>query len=106
MPSYTNGNSTDTVAQRWAKIAVNAGFSIVAAAFLIWFFVTKVDTKMDAMATDHASIKSEIQTIKTQNDTMIDQLWLLISVQQSTCINVAKTAQERTSCVQVVSRPR
>ena len=100
-----NGNSTETVAQRWAKIAVNAGFSIVAAAFLIWFFVTKMDSKMDAMETSHIALQTEMQSLKTQNETLVEQLWVLISVSQSTCINVAKSPQERTSCVQVI-KPR
>ncbi len=102
-------STSDSSAQRWAKIAFNIGFPIVVAAFLIWFFVAKLDTKMDAMSDSHVAMQSGMQALQTQsadlkeqNDSLKEQVWLLIGINQATCINVAKTASERTSCVQVI----
>ncbi len=99
----TKVSSNDTTYQRWVQIGINAGFSLVVAAFLLWFIVAKLDTKLDAMQEGHAQLQTQMQDLEAQNETNIDQLWLLISVAQSTCINVADTPQERTSCVQVNS---
>jgi hypothetical protein len=103
----------DSAGQRWAKIAFNIGFPIVAAAVLLWFFISKVDTKMDAMQLSHQMLQTDMQAIKTQNsdlkmqnDSLKDQMWLLIGINQATCINVAKTPAERTSCVQVITSSR
>lgn len=86
-----------TNAQRWAMLAIKAGFTAVAAGFLIYWVTTKIDAKVDAIAA------SQIE-IKAQNATVVDQMWQLISVGQATCLNVARTGEERRACIAVERR--
>ena len=69
------------------------------AAGLIWLVAWRLDGKVDTIASAQVEIRQ-------QNDTLIDQMWQLISVGQATCLAVGETSDERRACITVERRPR
>jgi hypothetical protein len=94
-----SGNGNQTIAQRWAELALKAGFQISVAAFLIWFITQKIDVKLDSISATQTRIMEVQAELKSQNSTSIEQMWQLISVGQATCLNVAVTQDARRACV-------
>lgn len=86
-------------AQRWANLALKAGFQVTVAAGLIWFIAWRLDGKVDTIASAQTKIEK-------QNEVLIDQMWQLISVGQATCLAVGETSDERRACITVERRPR
>jgi len=66
---------------------------------LIWLVAWRLDGKVDTIASAQVEIRQ-------QNDTLIDQMWQLISVGQATCLAVGETSDERRACITVERRPR
>lgn len=94
----------ETETQRWAQIAIKAGFPLVAATFLIWFVTVRITGELAAIKAGQEAILAAQHKTEAQNATAVEQMWQLIGVGQATCLNVSTTPEARLSCLAVDRR--
>lgn len=87
--------------QRWADLAIKAGFPLLAAAFLTYFLTVKIDAKLDNILVMQQTLLDSQRREEAQTSLTTEQMWQLIAVGQATCLSVASTPENRLSCVAV-----
>lgn len=98
------------------EAAMKFGLPAVAAGFLLWFLVVKVDAKLDGLSQQQA-VHQEQMAVKlsevvsalnkqiSRQDEMLNQAWIQIGVTSRTCLNTSKTDADRIACASLNVRP-
>jgi len=92
----------DRLPTSWAAaftVAAKYGIWALVGLALMYVIVIRQAAQFDRMTEDIRTLQSSITSLVGHFQDDRDQMWALIAVNQRTCLNTAKTDQDRLNCV-------
>jgi hypothetical protein len=82
------------------------GVPTAAAAYLLWFVVGGLTTKLDHQAATFDQHQKDMAALIGHLQVETEQSWVMAGTLSRICLNTAKTDADRMACVTVTRRPQ